>query len=1491
MTAMLHVILLMFFVFSTLRTGFQSVVEIKPPRLISEFSGSKEVNSGKDFELVCECDKPVHWFYPQLTMDTEEDESYGLMSMINITNTITNTGEYRSVLKVTNSYFLDTGYYYCIVNGTTDFHNALENVTRVYVYIKDLINLLVRNESFIIQAVQQHQPAVIPCRPTSLDVNVTLWKDNTQIHLGIHEEGVMNVTYDPTVGFTLDPINIMHIGIYECRGKLWEEHQELHCHLDILKGSSFIPKPSINETYLNPVVVGGKLYLECVARATHGIKFTIQWHLPETVKSERAVYNGSVSYDCGQDATYHCSVYSLTIENVTLHDRGNYTCQVTDHNMVTNKETRFIKIHEAGQSYINLSIDALTVRVKAGTEHVQWVVNVDASPMPSYIWFDKSHEEIKPQNSVKYKIEERKGRTQITLIIKKIQIYDAGTYEFRVYNDKVEKMLNLTLIVTDKPAVSLENSQSYLYQLGMTYKLKCKIVGFPQPEVKWFFSECDLINDCEELTFKEIQVTPNPEISDHTYSDTLEWAVDRPGLIKCFANNSEGNSSETLSLFVTDIPDEKVFSIWGKPEKVVVGDNFTLHCGASKYNFTEPIVWYEERDGYASEQPVRNNSGCSVTRNNTEYSYRVSMTWKDIPAKSDANYICYAARKDDIKDSLMEYIRVYDPVPISIISNMNSSELLMESGSSLELKCIANGLPVPTVKWYKDGILIGSDPRIELRDRNETLYIQFAKLEDEGMYTCVVSNRLEELSKFITLQFKDKPEVNILIHCIIGFAAVVAVLAVCLCFKVYRERKLRKELDIVGLANFEKGALENINPELPVDDQAELLPYDKKWEFPRDKLKLGKQLGAGAFGVVLKAEAWGIIEGEMKTVVAVKMVKRNTDHTYIKALVSELKIMVHLGKHLNVVNLLGASTKNLAKMELLVIVEYCRFGNLHNYLLRHREDFVDQIDPKTGHIDPAIGVDLLSRNESIKSKSNSGDGSHSGESAVDYRAACVCPSVRSLGPTGTDIEMNLISMTPSGEQDEYMLSNNSIQPEWRSNYKGDYKGTTSPVCTRDLLCWAFQVARGMDYLASRKVMHGDLAARNILLADDNVVKICDFGLAKSMYKSDNYRKKGDGPLPVKWMAVESIRDRIFSTQSDVWSYGIVLWEFFSLARTPYPGMEADEKLYNKLVDGYRMEQPQYAPKEIYDIMMKCWQTRPSQRPSFGDLAEELGNMLEESVKRHYIDLNDPYMDMNAQWMQGIQNDYLSMMNSPSYGNMVSPTFDDGDHEYVNSPHTKEATLLGGGECSGYLCMKSPVPESIFSPRRKEDNVFSFSPHLQQQRRQHNSETKNAQGMEGKPMLSTSRNSSESDAELDHLSDLGKGLGFLNQKQEDELNDRGQNDNNISILPSFSNPSYQSVMPITSSADNYVNMPQQKKLKNDMKSNPDESQNENKEVNISDPNCVSTKELEEGLNHRTSPHSEKWENELNCKDPLNGMKYQNSFLNPNYQLEIKTNNVT
>ncbi|KAL1129987.1 hypothetical protein AAG570_012930, partial [Ranatra chinensis] len=196
--------------------------------------------------------------------------------------------------------------------------------------------------------------------------------------------------------------------------------------------------------------------------------------------------------------------------------------------------------------------------------------------------------------------------------------------------------------------------------------------------------------------------------------------------------------------------------------------------------------------------------------------------------------------------------------------------------------------------------------------------------------------------------------------------------------------------------------------------------------------------------------------------------------------------------------------------------------------------------------------------------------------------------------------------------DGYLVSK---EPDWRSSYQGDHGAKNDrPICSQDLLCWSYQIARGMEYLASRKVLHGDLAARNILLAEENVVKICDFGFARHM-NSGNYCKKGNDPLPVKWMSIEALRDSIFSTQSDIWAFGIVLWEIFALAKTPYPGIQFGQKLFNKLLEGYRMEKPEFATKDMYNLMKDCWQEEPMSRPSFTECAERIGSMLEESVKQ------------------------------------------------------------------------------------------------------------------------------------------------------------------------------------------------------------------------------------------------------------------------------------
>ncbi|KAL1790708.1 fibroblast growth factor receptor 3 isoform X1 [Sigmodon hispidus] len=309
------------------------------------------------------------------------------------------------------------------------------------------------------------------------------------------------------------------------------------------------------------------------------------------------------------------------------------------------------------------------------------------------------------------------------------------------------------------------------------------------------------------------------------------------------------------------------------------------------------------------------------------------------------------------------------------------------------------------------------------------------------------------------------------------------------------------------------------------------LPADPKWELSRTRLTLGKPLGEGCFGQVVMAEAIGIDKDRTAkpVTVAVKMLKDDATDKDLSDLVSEMEMMKMIGKHKNIINLLGACTQG---GPLYVLVEYAAKGNLREFLRARR-------------------------------------------------------------PPGMDYSFDACRL-----------------PE-------------EQLTCKDLVSCAYQVARGMEYLASQKCIHRDLAARNVLVTEDNVMKIADFGLARDVHNLDYYKKTTNGRLPVKWMAPEALFDRVYTHQSDVWSFGVLLWEIFTLGGSPYPGIPVEE-LFKLLKEGHRMDKPASCTHDLYMIMRECWHAVPSQRPTFKQLVEDLDRILTVTSTDEYLDLSVPF---------------------------------------------------------------------------------------------------------------------------------------------------------------------------------------------------------------------------------------------------------------------------
>ncbi|KAG7499017.1 tyrosine-protein kinase ABL1 isoform X2 [Solea senegalensis] len=161
-----------------------------------------------------------------------------------------------------------------------------------------------------------------------------------------------------------------------------------------------------------------------------------------------------------------------------------------------------------------------------------------------------------------------------------------------------------------------------------------------------------------------------------------------------------------------------------------------------------------------------------------------------------------------------------------------------------------------------------------------------------------------------------------------------------------------------------------------------------------------------------------------------------------------------------------------------------------------------------------------------------------------------------------------------------------------------------------LLHMATQISSAMEYLEKKNFIHRDLAARNCLVGENHLVKVADFGLSRLM-TGDTYTAHAGAKFPIKWTAPESLAYNKFSIKSDVWAFGVLLWEIATYGMSPYPGIDLSQ-VYELLEKDYRMDRPEGCPEKVYELMRACWRWNPSERPSFAETHQAFETMFQES---------------------------------------------------------------------------------------------------------------------------------------------------------------------------------------------------------------------------------------------------------------------------------------
>ncbi|GFY39543.1 fibroblast growth factor receptor 4 [Trichonephila inaurata madagascariensis] len=1018
----------------------------------------------------------------------------------------------------------------------------------------------------------------------------------------------------------------------------------------------------INKTLTSPVFthdftetevkakIGSKIYLNCPAVGYPEPK--IVWH-----KDGSPVFEMKDTYF--QD-------WSLTKANIAESDEGLYTCIISNSegSISYNFTVEVVKDIPRPPVFTKPGRMLPLIAKPAGSSAV---LKCPASgyPIPEITWY-KDQKPLEKDSHIQFQ--------KWSIVFERLTLHENGIYTCVVSNSEGSIEFNFTLEVIgrliNRPIMMENYPSNQTAILGDTIIFECKYVSDLHPAVYWirYFETNSTSESKNPVPVIKYVKSNDPNYTDPNFLILHNVTFEDAGWYGCVASNALGNSTQKAYLTVLPQSPEAVVRDQ-RDSKSRYGPLFTANISDSDVKVEIGSVLYLEcpADGFPTPSISWLKDGSDVIKNKDVHFREWSLKIENVVERDEGVYTCVISNSEGVIDFKFS-VHVVEGIPRPpVFTKLNKMLPLVAipAGTTAVLKCPADGYPIPQITWLKNNVFLEKDDRI--RFQRWSLKLEHVTVSDDGIYTCVVSNNKGMIDFNFTVEVAERlphrPIMNE--HYPSNQTAFIGETVVFECkfisdlhpavhwIKYYDVNDT--DYDIPPIKYVKSNDPNNTDPTFLIlhnvtyEDSGwygciasnhlgnstqnaylNVLPYPEMIEEGKKKtpfLLIGFSVACGATMILIT--------------LFVLYHRRLKEEKRLRMIAASKPLNIFLKKRVILIHQNSGSSQNLAAPLVKIqafdpnyensagISEYevpldpawefpreqLTFGKplgrgaFGQVVQAEARGLNGQDKPltvavkmlKDGYTDQDL-IDLISEAEMMKMV-----GKHS--HIINLLGCCT-----QNGPFYVIVEY-----AANGNLRDYLRAHRPVPGYEISNTDRDL------ITEKNLLSFAYQIAKGMEYLSSKKCIHRDLAARNVLVMDDKVLKIADFGFARDVHENDYYRKTKNGLLPIKWMALESLMDRLYTTQSDVWSFGVLMWEIMTLGGMPYASIPP-AKLFNLLKNGFRLEKPVGCRMETYLLMLECWNANPYERPTFATLVRKLETVVMDSSDVKYVSLDYTYSE-------------------------------------------------------------------------------------------------------------------------------------------------------------------------------------------------------------------------------------------------------------------------